>query len=136
MKKNIVTDGLQGDAELIKERVPQDLTDEAVCGVVSSLRAFMRENGLSQGKTAERLGVSKTMVSDFLGKGYKGNVVKSSTWHTKYVGAYSSEKVLAAGRAFLDTLDVEQRESLMELVGQGATPEQIATKVAELGQSK
>ena len=71
-----VKQGLERDAEVIKERVPDELTEDAVREVVSSLRAFMRENDVSQGRTAELLGVSQTMVSDFLGKGYKGNVGK------------------------------------------------------------
>ncbi len=71
-----VWQGLERDAQVIKERIPEDLTDEAVRGVASSLRAFLRDNGISQGKVAELLGVSRSVVSEFLGKGYKGNVVK------------------------------------------------------------
>ncbi len=53
--------------------------------------------------------------------------------HAKYDGAYGRDKVFAVGSAFLDTLEVEQRESFMCLVGEAATAEQITAKVAELG---
>ena len=60
---------------------------------------------------------------------------QSSGLRTKYDGAYGRDKVLVAGSAFLDTLAVEQRESLMCLVGEAVTAEQIAAKVVELGKS-
>lgn len=76
MVDNEVQKGLEQDAQVIKERVPEELTEDATREVVSSLRAFMCEHDISQGKVAELLGVSRTMVSAFLGDGYKGNVAK------------------------------------------------------------
>jgi len=76
MNRTGVRQGLEQDAEVIKERVPEKLTEDATQEVVSSLRAFMRDNSISQGKVAGLLGVSRSMVSEFLGKGYKGNVAK------------------------------------------------------------
>jgi len=66
--------GLEHDARVVKERVPEQVTDEEIKRVKASLRAFMEEYELSRGKVAEMLGVSSTMVYHFLGKGYKGNL--------------------------------------------------------------
>jgi len=68
--------GLERDASLIQERVPERLTPENVRGVADSLRVFMSKNNLSGGRVAELLGVSRTMVTKFLGAGYRGDIVK------------------------------------------------------------
>lgn len=76
MDRKVVGQGLEQDAELIKKRIPEELTEDAIREVADSLQAFMRENDLSRGKVAELLGVSRTMVSQFIGKGYTGNVAR------------------------------------------------------------
>jgi len=68
--------GLEYDARVVKERVPEQVTDDEIKRVKASLRVFMAEYKLSRGKVAEMLGVSSTMVYHFLGKGYKGNLRK------------------------------------------------------------
>ena len=68
--------GLERDALVIKERVPEQVTEEKIKHVAASLRAFMAEHHLSRSKVAELLGVSRSMVNQFLGSGYKGNTCK------------------------------------------------------------
>ena len=76
MKDTKIYKSLERDARLVKERVPEQVTDEEIKRVKASLRLFMAEYDLSRGKVAEMLGVSGTMVYHFLGKGYKGNLRK------------------------------------------------------------
>lgn len=68
--------GLEQDAKLVKERVSEQVTREETKRIAASLQAFMAEHDLSQSKIAELLGVSRSMVYQFLGGRYKGNLRK------------------------------------------------------------
>ena len=74
MTKNNIHKGLERDARLVKERVPERVTDKEIQRVKASLKAFMAEHGLTQAKVARRLGISSTTINQFLGRGYKGNL--------------------------------------------------------------
>jgi len=74
MNNGIIQKGLEQDASLIQERVPERLTAENVRGVAVSLRSFMDKNNLGQGRVGELLGVSRTVIQNFLGAGYKGDI--------------------------------------------------------------
>lgn len=68
--------GLEYDARVVKERVPEQVTEAEIKRVADSLRAFMAEHALSRSKVAELLGVSRSTINQFLGRGYKGNLRK------------------------------------------------------------
>lgn len=74
MKKTDIQKGLEHDARRVKERVPEQVTDEEIKRVKASLKAFIAEHDLTQGKVAKLLGISSTTVNHFLSRGYKGNV--------------------------------------------------------------
>jgi len=76
MNNGIIQKGLEQDASLIQERVPEEFTAENVRAIKESLRVFMSKNNLSGGRVAELLGCSRTMVTKFLGAGYRGDIVK------------------------------------------------------------
>jgi len=76
MKDTRLQKSLERDARLVKERVPEQVTGEEIQRIKASLKVFMAEHNLSGGKVAERLGVSRSMIYDFLGTGYKGDIRK------------------------------------------------------------
>jgi DNA transposition AAA+ family ATPase len=76
MNNGIIQKGLEQDASLIQERVPEEFTAENVRAIKESLRVFMSKNNLSGGRVAELLGCSRTMVTKFLGAGYRGDIAK------------------------------------------------------------
>lgn len=73
MIRNDIHKGLEHDARHVKERVPEKVTDGEIQRVKASLLAFMEKRELSRGKIAELLGVSRSMVKQFLGSGYRGD---------------------------------------------------------------
>ena len=77
MTDDRIQKGLEHDARITKQRVPENMTGDEIKAVAASLRAFMNEHGLSQGKVAALLGVDRSMVGAFVGRrGYRGNVQK------------------------------------------------------------
>jgi len=73
MENNRIQQGLEQDAQVIRERIPDVITKESIEDTAYTLRAFIKENDVSQQKVAELLGVSRAVINSFLNKGYKGN---------------------------------------------------------------
>ena len=78
MKKSdgAIQKGFEREASLVQERLPERLTTENMAAIAESLRLFMGRNNLGQGRVAELLGVSRTVVQNFLGAGYRGDIAK------------------------------------------------------------
>jgi DNA transposition AAA+ family ATPase len=103
MSADNIQKGLERDASIISERVPEQLTGEAIERVKASLRQFMKRNDLSQAKIAELLGISHTVISTFLGGGYKGNILKLVNRIVSLVNSYARKERQAEGKVFIET---------------------------------
>lgn len=65
---------LEREAQVINYRVPEDITDEKVAEIRSQLSQFMSERDISQARLASSIGVSSTMISQFLRDKYGGDI--------------------------------------------------------------
>lgn len=74
MMDNSIQKGLERDALLEKERIPDDMTRSNAQQKAESLKRFMERHDYTQVKVAKALGVSDTQISQFLGGKYKGDV--------------------------------------------------------------
>jgi DNA transposition AAA+ family ATPase len=66
--------GLEQDAQLIKERIPMDLTKNKAAEIAASLKQFIAEHGYSQTRIAKLIGVSPPVINQFLANKYEGDV--------------------------------------------------------------
>jgi len=74
MNEKSIQKGLEQDAELIEERMPKEMSKINAKQKAESLQRFMEKHGYSQGKIAKRIGVSTTVISQFLNNKYPGDV--------------------------------------------------------------
>jgi DNA transposition AAA+ family ATPase len=74
MNEKSVQKGLEQDAEIIRERMPKEMSKINARQKAESLQRFMEKHGYSQGKIAKLLGVSSTQISQFLNNKYPGDV--------------------------------------------------------------
>jgi len=74
---NDVTKGLEQDAQVIEERTPEMGSDELNAKwTAERLAECMTRRGLTQAYVAKKLGVSTSIVSQYLRKKYKGNLAE------------------------------------------------------------
>lgn len=76
MNDKSIQSGLERDAQLIKERMPREMTLINARQKARSLQRFMERRGYSQGKIAKMIGVSPTVINQFLNDKYPGNLTK------------------------------------------------------------
>jgi len=88
---------------LIRERLPDRLTAENVAAIAESLRVFMAKNNLGQGRVAELLGVSRTVIQNFLGAGYRGDIPKLCNKIVHLINSLNRKHRHAHHGAFVDT---------------------------------
>jgi DNA transposition AAA+ family ATPase len=65
---------LEQDAQIIQQRVPQNVTAAEVCEIAKVLTAFMGQHGLDQAQVAKALGYDDSTISKFLAGTYKGDL--------------------------------------------------------------
>jgi len=103
MKDDVLHKGLERDARLLAERVPEDLTDDDVRRIADSLRRYMAEHDVSQGKIAELLGVARSAVSQFLGHKYEGNLSRLVNKVTHLLNTAARKSRRAYPDSFVET---------------------------------
>jgi len=113
MSEDGIQRGLDRDARIVAEQVPGAVTPEAVEQVKASLRQFMKAQGLSQAKAAGLLGVSHTMISEFLGGRYKGNISKLVNRIVGLVNSYERKERQAEGKRFIETAVAKRIHTLI-----------------------
>lgn len=74
MSDKDIQHGLEQDAQVIKERIPMDVTKATTEKTAESLSTFMAEQDYSQADIARMLNMSNAVVSQFLSGKYKGNL--------------------------------------------------------------
>ncbi len=72
--KNDFYKSLDRAARVVHYRVPESITDESVEKIRSQLSEFMSERDISQARLAGSIGVSSTMISQFLRGKYSGDI--------------------------------------------------------------
>ena len=69
-----IQSGLEMDARLVKERILMGVRRDKAAQAVESLKAFLDKHNWSQSALAKKLGVSPSVISQFLQGKYPGNV--------------------------------------------------------------
>lgn len=76
MNNSGIQKGLEQDAQLVSERIPENMAKLNAKQKASSLQAFMDRHQFSQARVARMLGISSSVISQFLKGTYNGDVAK------------------------------------------------------------
>lgn len=87
MHSDEIKKGLEQDAQIIKQRLPENVTDAEAREIAGALTDFMARHGLSRNKVAKSLGCSPTTISKFLAGTYEGNLQGLANKIVNYINA-------------------------------------------------
>jgi DNA transposition AAA+ family ATPase len=87
VRSDEIKKALEQDAQIIQQRLPENVTDAEAREIVESLNDFMARHGLSQNKVAKALGCSPATISKFLAGTYEGNLQGLANKIVNYINA-------------------------------------------------
>ena len=95
--------GLEQNARVIKERIPEQAGDAEVADVVARMRGFMAEHNFRQATVARMLGVSPSTISEFLNGKYKGNLAKLVNKVISWMNSVTRKKERINPKPYIET---------------------------------
>jgi len=95
--------GLEQNARVIKERIPEQTGDAEVADIVVRMRSFMAEYNFRQATVARMLGVSPSTISEFLNGKYKGNLAKLVNKVISWMNSVTRKKERINPKPYIET---------------------------------
>jgi hypothetical protein len=95
--------GLEQNARVIKERIPEQIGDAEVADVVARMRNFMAEHNFRQATVARTIGVSPSTFSEFLNGKYKGNLTKLVNKVINWMNSVARKKERINPKPYIET---------------------------------
>jgi len=95
--------GLEQNARVIKERIPEQAGDAEVADVVARMRGFMAEHNFRQATVARMVGVSPSTISEFLTGKYKGNLTKLVNKVINWMNSVTRKKERINPKPYIET---------------------------------
>ena len=95
--------GLEQNARVIKERIPEQAGDAEVADVVARMRGFMAEHNFRQATVARMVGVSPSTLSEFLTGKYKGNLTKLVNKVINWMNSVARKKERINPKPYIET---------------------------------
>ena len=95
--------GLEQNARVIKERIPEQAGDAEVADVVARMRSFMAEHNFRQATVARTIGVSPSTFSEFLNGKYKGNLTKLVNKVINWMNSVARKKERINPKPYIET---------------------------------
>ena len=103
MSDKSIQNGLEQDAQIIRERIPMDTTKATAEKTADSLRQLMNEQQYSQADIARMLGISSAVISQFLAAKYKGNLKDLINKIDNLINSADRRGRQARGSAYVET---------------------------------
>lgn len=103
MTDKSIQKALEQDAQIVTERMPIDMTKQQAKKIAEKLKTFMAERKLSQSKTAKNLGVSSTLLNQFLNGKYKGNLEDIVNRAVNYMNSMTRRESRVKNKPFIET---------------------------------
>ena len=103
MTDQSIQKSLEQDAQKITERMPIDMTAQRAKTIGESLRAFMAARQFSQRHIAEQLGVSTTLLSQYLAGKYKGDLADISNRAVNLINSLTRRERHVRGNDYIET---------------------------------
>jgi hypothetical protein len=103
MTENNIQKGLEQNARVIKERIPEQAGDAEVADVVARMRSFMAEHNFRQATVARMVGVSPSTISEFLTGKYKGNLTKLVNKVINWMNSVTRKKERINPKPYIET---------------------------------
>jgi len=95
--------GLEQNARVIKERIPEQTGDAEVADIVVRMRSFMAEHNFRQATVARMVGVSPSTISEFLNGKYKGNLAKLVNKVISWMNSVTRKKERINPKPYIET---------------------------------
>ena len=103
MNDDHIQRGLEQDARRCRERIPMELTKSKVKEMSRKLKDFLEEEGLAQADVARAIGVSSSMISQFIKGKYPGNTRTLVNKIVNYIDTYYRKQQHSKGKGFVET---------------------------------
>lgn len=87
MHSDEIKKGLERDAQIIQQRVPENVTAAEAHEIAEVLAGFMGQHKLSRSKVAKALGVSSSTIGKFLAGTYEGDLQTLANKIVNYINA-------------------------------------------------
>lgn len=94
---------IEQDAQVIQERIPAKMTKDEIKKKGEALKALMASEGWNQTKVARMLGVSNSVISQFLRGKYKGDIGKVVNKITNLVNTAARRKRRVKNVLYIET---------------------------------
>jgi len=103
MNNESIQKGLEQDAQQISERIPKEVTQVNAIQKAQSLRRFMDRHKFSQAKVARMLGVSPSVINQYLANTYKGDLETITTKIVDLINTVDHRTRQIRTRPFIET---------------------------------
>lgn len=103
-------------AMLVAVQMPDSGNPESMSRFISKVKDYLSERGMSQAEAARRIGLSRTVISRFLGGGYSGDLRAVAEKLTNYINADYRQNQSATGPGFVSTRTAQKIKSLIAAV--------------------
>jgi len=103
MTDRSIQTGLEQDAQWISERIPEKMTKADIQQAVEKLRLFMERHDYIQATIARKVGVTSSVISQFLADKYKGDVRTLIIKITDLINTVDRRSRHARKREFVET---------------------------------
>lgn len=103
MEDKSIQKGLEQDAQIIRERIPMDITQANADKIAESLRLFMAENDYSGADIGRMIGMTSGVISQFLNGKYKHNLEELINKIVNLVNSVESRGRKPRGPTFVET---------------------------------
>jgi len=130
--------GLEQDAQIVKERMPEDMTRVNADQKAASLRRFMERHRYSQAKIARMLGVSSSVINQFLNNKYCGDVKTLVNKVVDLINTVDQRERRVRNKPFIETTIARKIGTLIKQTRAFVTVEEgaIAIVIGDSGHGK
>ncbi len=138
MNDESIQKSLERDARVVKERIPEEMTKINAQQKAQSLRSFMERHKYSQAKVARRLGVSTSVISQFLKNKYAGDIPSLVNKVVDVINTVDRRERRIRSKPFIETTVAKRIGTLIKQTRAFATDEEgtIAIVIGDSGHGK
>lgn len=138
MTDKSIQKGLEQDAQLISERIPDRMTQINAQQKAEALRKFMTERNLTQGRVAKMLGISTAVINQFLANKYQGDLTTLINKIVDLINSVTRREKRLQNKPFIETTIARRIGTLIKQTRAFTTPEEgaIAVIIGDSGHGK
>jgi len=138
MNDKSIQKGLEQDAQIIRERMPKEMTAINAKQKARSLQRFMERHGYSQAKIAKMIGVSGSVINQFINDKYPGDLGKLVNKVVDLINTVDHRQRRLRNKPFIETRIARNIGTLIKQTRAYTTGEEgaIAIVIGDAGHGK